>query len=59
MMDGDVVRVPDGEASRRVAVNRRTGEVVHPTPGVRIGLWEAELYVKTDEYRERAERHCG
>ena len=43
----------------RHTVNRRTGEVVHPTPGVRIGLREPEIHGETDEYRESAERHCG
>lgn len=44
-LDGDTVPVQcGGTVQARLAVNRSTGEIVHPTPGARIGQWEAEIY---------------
>ena len=55
--DSDVMPVQDGgRVQARLAVNRNTWEVVHPTPGIRISQWEAEIYGKSDEYRDNAAR---
>lgn len=53
-LDGDMVRVQcGGTIQARLAVNRSTGEVVNPTPGVSIGKWEAEIYGKAYKSEQR------
>ena len=50
----DLVKVQGGgKVQARLAVNRRTGEVRHPTPGIPIGQWEAEVLGQLDEYHQR------
>ena len=57
MKEGDFVQVQaGGVVQARLAVNRITGEVVHPTPGVRIGEWQADLFGHSEQYREAKER---
>ena len=45
-----------GAVQARLAVNRITGDVVHPAPGVRIGEWQADMLGKGEQYREEMER---
>ena len=51
--EGDLVHVQKGgKVQARLAVNRTTGEIVHPTPGVRIEEWQADLLGYGQQYRE-------
>ena len=55
--EGDLVHVQKGgKVQARLAVNRKTGEMVHPTPGVRIEEWQADLLGYGQQYREAMER---
>ncbi len=50
-LDGDKVPVQcGGSVQARLAVNRFTGEISHPTPGARIQQWEAEIYGEVYKY---------
>lgn len=53
-LDGDTTPVQcGGTVQARLAVNRLTGEVVHPTPGTRISHWEAEIYGEVCKFQRR------
>lgn len=55
--EGDLVGVQGGGAVQaRLAVNRTTGEVIHPTPGVPIGEWQAGVMGEMERYLEDRER---
>ena len=55
--EGDLVQVQKGgRVQARLAVNRITGEVVHPTPGSPIGEWQADLMGYGEQYRQAKER---
>ena len=40
-----------------MTVNLITGEVAHPTTGIPIGQWEAEILDEVEEYLRLQERH--
>ena len=55
--EGDLISVQSGGVVQaRLAVNRITGEVVHPPLGLRIDQWEAEVMGEGERYWERMEQ---
>ncbi len=53
-LSGDKVPVQSGGAVQaRLAVNRVTGEVIHPTPGAMIEQWQAEIYGEVYKSQQR------
>ena len=54
---GHLVEVQAGGAVQaRLAVNRATGEIFHPTPKLRIEQWQADLMGYGEQYRQARER---
>ena len=49
--DGDLTQVQKGGfVQARIAINRATGEIVRPTPGVPIARWQAETLGELEQY---------
>ena len=55
--EGDLISVQgNGVVQARLAVDRLSGEVVYPSPGVCITEWEAEVMGEEEVLRESRER---
>ena len=58
MIPGDLIQVRrNGTVQARLAINLKTGAVVHPLPGVNINRWQAEVCGKVDLYEQRRKEH--
>ena len=61
LLPGDLIQAGhNGTVQARLAINLKTGAVVHPAPRVNLNRWQAELCGRVDEYdrrqKERRER---
>ena len=53
MIPGDLIQVRrNGTVQARLAINLKTGAVIHPLPGVNINRWQAEVCGKVNLYEQ-------
>ncbi len=57
MIPDDLIQVRrNGTVQARLAINLKTGVVVHPLLGVNINRWQAEVCGKVDLYEQRLQQ---